>query len=514
MLRRSLTLFGACLAAISTGTQYCASSYSPQLSERLGLNSKQTNALLLCANTAIYLTGPLAGALVDRKGHRLCMIIASVFLFTGYFVMRLYYDSGADGIRKSAGLVPLGIAQAMIGVGSSASYAGMSNSVARTFSSTRRATALSISIACIGLSAFLYSSLAPYSLMPGFDSTSSFLLLLAVGCSSSVLLSALLMRPPPLERIKNRGQTPKQPSASTKAKEDDGDDAASMPGSRSQSITILPEHDATIVAMEKSRSQQQGLYAWSIDSNYTYSPTGASQVDVRGWQLITSGDFGLLYLFLGLLTGCGLMFINNLGTVVHSFPYPMPSNSNSDAPLLLQQRLVSFLSICNCLGRLTVGPLSDLLAHKFARVWFLPPVAALFVAANAWASELYSLNLLWGVTALFGFAYGMLAAGLPPFVIDWFGLPSFTTNAGILGTAPVLFANGANLVFGVIYDAHATTSALDRTAAKQAGLHTPEHLCTLGNACFSDSFKVTSSLSAVAFVAAALLVWRRVKSKT
>ncbi|KAM0792578.1 hypothetical protein ACM66B_005240 [Microbotryomycetes sp. NB124-2] len=503
-MRRALTLFGACLAAISTGTQYCASSFAPQIAERLALNSKQVNGLLLCANTAIYLTGPFAGYLVDKRGHRVCMIVASLLLFGGYFILRLFYDSGPDGLRKSVGLVPMGLAEAMIGIGSAASFSGMASSVARTFSAKNRATALSISIACIGLSAFLYSSLAPYSLMPGFDSTSSFLLLLAVGCGSSVLLSAVLMRPPQLERNSSSKSvyTPRAPphKDGTRAKEDD--DNASIPGSRSQSITIGPEHDA--VVMEKRQSQQSGLYrAWSIDSNTVVAPT----VDVRGWALVTNGDFGLLFLFLGLLTGCGLMFINNLGTIVHSFPYPL--EAPSDEPLLLQQRLVSFLSVCNCAGRLTFGPLSDLLAHKIPRVWYLPPMAALFVAANAWTSTVNNLDVLWGVTALFGVAYGSLAAGMPPFVIDWFGLPSFTTNAGILGTSPALFANLANLMFGIIYDAHASVSSTERTAAKQAGLHTPEHLCTLGNACFSDSFKVTSSLSAVAFVVAVLLVWRR-----
>ncbi|KAK4053162.1 hypothetical protein OIV83_001897 [Microbotryomycetes sp. JL201] len=502
-MRRALTLFGACLAAISTGTQYCASSYSPQLADRLALNSKQTNALLLCANTAIYLTGPFAGFLVDKRGHRVCMIIAALMLFTGYFVLRLFYDSGPDGLRKTAGLVPLGIAEALVGIGSSASYAGMANSVARTFSARRRATALSVSIACIGLSAFLYSSLAPYSLMPGFDSTSSFMLLLAVGCGSSVLLSAILMRPPPIERAASKTvYTPRVPPDSTSRSKEDDNDVFSMPGSRSQSITITPEHDATIVAMEKSRSQQSGLYSWAIDANAVVAP-----VDVRGWALVTNGDFGLLFLFLGLLTGCGLMFINNLGTLVHSFPFPLAAPS--DAPMLLQQRLVAFLSVCNCVGRLVFGPLSDLLAHKVPRVWFLPPMAALFIAANAWTSTVNNLDVLWGVTAMFGLAYGCLAAGMPPFVIDWFGLPSFTTNAGLLGVSPALFANLANLLFGIIYDAHATNTSNERIAAKQAGLHTPEHLCTIGNACFSDSFKITSSLSAVAFLVAVLLVWRR-----
>ena len=149
---------------------------------------------------------------------------------------------------------------------------------------------MSISIACLGLSAFIYSSLAPLSLMPGIDATSSFMLLLAVGCGSSVLLSAVLMNPPAIEQSKSV-YTPR-PDAGRKH-----DDAApSTPASRSQSITISPEDSATVVAMEKSRSRQS-IYDLPVDV----------PKDVRGWELVSNGDFGLLYLFLGLLTGCGLM---------------------------------------------------------------------------------------------------------------------------------------------------------------------------------------------------------------
>lgn len=69
-LLRGASLLCSFLVALSAGSNYGFSSYSPQLQERLALTSTQINIVGVMGNVGVYLSGPFWGRLVDKRGPK------------------------------------------------------------------------------------------------------------------------------------------------------------------------------------------------------------------------------------------------------------------------------------------------------------------------------------------------------------------------------------------------------------------------------------------------------------
>lgn len=83
MLQRHVTLLFACVATLSAGTNYAISGFLPQLGVRLHLLSVAQNIVAGAGNAGVYLSGPLVGPLVDRKGPRLVLSLSALALLVG-----------------------------------------------------------------------------------------------------------------------------------------------------------------------------------------------------------------------------------------------------------------------------------------------------------------------------------------------------------------------------------------------------------------------------------------------
>jgi MFS family permease len=70
---RVFSLFGSFLVAASAGVNYAYSSWAPQLQEQLHLSSTQVNIVGVAGNIGVYLSGPLWGRWVDRRGPYRCV---------------------------------------------------------------------------------------------------------------------------------------------------------------------------------------------------------------------------------------------------------------------------------------------------------------------------------------------------------------------------------------------------------------------------------------------------------
>ncbi|KDE07012.1 hypothetical protein MVLG_02747 [Microbotryum lychnidis-dioicae p1A1 Lamole] len=480
----------------------------------------------MSANSGGYLAGPFTGLLVDARGPRLTLLLGSVGVFLGsssQTTLKAFYDSGADGLYLQFGLIPLVLCQGLVGAGSSSSYAGFTNGCAKAFSHQRRATVLSICIACLGLSAFVYSTLAASyigtHLIPGIDATSSFLCLLAFGTGGSIFLASFAIQPRSF--VHNYAEVPSSIDAVETLSGADALGASESrlsvpelrPGSPDESsITLLPRDIVfTIDRTEVDRAR----------SELPLASIRVPETNLSGKALLCSIKFWALFLYLGVLCGCGLMYINNVGTIL--FSLPSTSFASSAVPLKeAQHRLVALLSITNCLGRLCYVPVTDYVTRNYRidRTWFTIPIAATFVLANLWVGSKSSRDGFLGLegpTALVGFAYGSMAGSTPVLCIDWFGLASFSTNLGLLGISPSIFGNILNLLFGAIYDSHSHPAPIFS--------HTIEHgapsaealpeatgpLCSLGQACFHEAFQVTTALSCFALGLAVWMGMRRVR---
>jgi hypothetical protein len=94
--RRLIVLLACLSVSLCSGTNYAVSSYSPQLARRLHLSSTQLNVFSASGNLGVYITGPLFGIIVDRKGPRLNLMAAAGLLLVGYGGIRGYFDGGLE----------------------------------------------------------------------------------------------------------------------------------------------------------------------------------------------------------------------------------------------------------------------------------------------------------------------------------------------------------------------------------------------------------------------------------
>ncbi|BGP31464.1 hypothetical protein JCM10296v2_003228 [Rhodotorula toruloides] len=474
-----VVLVAATVASLSCGLNYSFSyahlilrrhhmrAYAPQLATRLALTSTQTNAVGAAGNMGVYLSSPFIGRIVDRRGPKPTLVFAAIALTAGYFIIRAFYLSGTaeGGLFERFGLPGLVAAEVLTGMGSTAGLSSAGNSVAKSFRK-RRAAALSVVLSGFGLSAFFYSTLSSLFLHPRHrsscshpsaslsdilalrkrapegDLTSDFLLLLSLGSLVSMVVGLAFVRPV----LREAEEVKDGPAAVVDQEEEDEVDAESI------AAEIDTQRPGSSPLARPSTERTPLLRSQSSKSTSSVVPDR----NITGLALLRELDFYLIFFFNGLCAGVGLCYINNLGTVVRALSSSSPSDPN---PALLQSRLVSLLSIFNCLGRLLSGFGSDYLLHHrllaLPRVFWLPLTASLLLSSQLAALAVSSPKALWIPTALTGLAHGCLF-GLSGIIgLERFGIKSWSQTNGVLALAPAVFGQSTNLLFGAIYDSRA-----------------------------------------------------------
>lgn len=154
-------------------------------------------------------------------------------------------------------------------------------------------------------------------------------------------------------------------------------------------------------------------------------------LDVRGWSLLPTLEFWQLFSNLGLLSGAGLMTINNIGNDAQA----LWSHYDDSVPAsFIQKRQlmhVSILSIASFLGRLLSGVGSDFIVKRLgrSRFWCLVGAGLVFCVAQLCAIRIENPHHLWTVSSLTGLGYGVLY-GVYPAMVRVSPLPSLVSISG------------------------------------------------------------------------------------
>lgn len=423
-MRESEAVLLADVGLISCRANCSVSAYMPQLASRIHLSSTHANFVMASGNAGVYLSGPFVGIFVDRRGPRSMLSFAAAVLFFGYLGLKIIYDGGREGWYDRVGISGLALCQLMTGIGGSAALASSVKATSQSFAKAQRGAAMATVLSCFGLSAFFCeshsvttletsfhltsreaiscpdSSLSHANLVSSSDPTSGFLLLLAFGCGSSMILGAVFVRPcPPTLSNATTAGTPYIAVETSDPEEEaplpSRHDTSSpflrhLPSSPDASAFSLDSHIGTtrtpsplaLAATEEypdrprpvSRNRSSSPLLRKTGHDSVEGRHNAGDLDMSGWRMLRHADFQLLFLYLGTCSGIGLMVINNLGTVTVTLA---DEGTDPRSIATMQAHLVSLLSICNCLGRLAVGFSSDFFLHhapprfRFARVWWL-----------------------------------------------------------------------------------------------------------------------------------------------
>ncbi|KAK5146925.1 hypothetical protein LTR04_000950, partial [Oleoguttula sp. CCFEE 6159] len=355
-----------------------------------------------------------------------------------------------------------------------------------------RGTATAFPLSGFGLSAFAFTTISGFAFP---DNTSSYLLLLAIGTFSLVFVSMFFLR-----------VLPPQPTYSTLPNEEDrppfvrkdsnelhrtrsgqrrysGHSMDYEPTAEIFSADSLPsDADERSSLVSKSSSGPGDL---SGPEEVANQDRRSHKPDITGIALLPKPEFWQLFVMLGLLTGVGLMTINNIGNDAKALWSHYDDTASKDFIQKRQLMHVSILSFTSFCGRLLSGVGSDVVVKRLhgSRFWCLFASASIFLAAQICALRIENPNFLWIVSGLTGLAYGALFGVYPALVADAFGVEGLSLNWGCMILSPVLFGNIFNLTYGKIYDHHSTI------------LPGGERDCPDGLNCYARSYWVTGAAS-------------------
>ncbi|GJE99445.1 MFS general substrate transporter [Phanerochaete sordida] len=558
---RIATLFTSLLVSLGSGTNYVFSAYGPQLSARLHLSHTQMNIVGLSGNIGVYGTAPVWGWIVDHKGPRSLLALAFVTLLVGYTGIRHFFDEGLPADAKDIStltFLTLVLCSFLTGIGGNGGLTSSINSTAKSFPDHLRATVVGLVISGFGLSAFLFSTIA-HVIFPG--NTSEFLLVLAIGTSLPMVLGFFFVRPIPLPHSEygRLGEAPEvivdedefsSESPAVFHREHNNSHTHLLGGHASDEDGFLDE-DHLDPSFERRHEQQttdyvvppsRGALALSPtrpDSSRHRSRgsmTARSRPDfedklldgapnIRGKALASSGNFWLLFVMCSLLSGTGLMYINNVGSISQALFAKGNPDFDDRKAAQWQATQVSTVSVMNCLGRIIIGMIADSTKNhlRLPRSLCICLVAAGFIVSQLYVHAVEDVSDLWKGSALLGLAYGGLFGLFPTITIEWFGLPHFSENWGFVSLAPMLGGNIFSLMFGRNLDAHApaepagdataalanaTAAALLAVRADTGAPSDSSHQCLQGRECYAGSLMFTTAACTLALALSVYAGWR------
>ncbi|KAI9718549.1 MAG: hypothetical protein M1812_004000 [Candelaria pacifica] len=450
------------------------------------LSSTQSNLIGSFGNLGMYASGIPIGMLVDAKGPRPGGLIGALCLGLGYYPIHKAYDGGSGSVH----IVLLCIFSTLTGIGSCSAFAASIKTAALNWPH-HRGTATAFPLAAFGLSAFFFSTLYHYA-FPG--DTSNFLFLLAVGTFTLVFVSLFFLRVVPHTAYSAKPNQGLRPRASSNQlirtkSEESRQTMEQLPSGHSRTSSPAAQHrrrhsedqaDETSSLMSKSSVSSPGDIAFER-SDSKYDGVYAPHVDIRGRALLPKPEFWQQFLLLGLLTGVGLMTINNIGNDAQAL---WSHYDDSASPAFIQGRQlfhVSILSVMSCTGRFISGVGSDILVKRLgmSRFWCIVASGFIFCAAQLCAIQIENPQHLWAVSGLTGFGYGVLFGVYPSLVSDTFGVHGLSQNWGTMTIAPIVSGNIFNLIYGAIYDHHSIL------------LPGGERNCPEGLKCYSSAYWLT-----------------------
>ncbi|KAL2794722.1 major facilitator superfamily domain-containing protein [Aspergillus keveii] len=518
--KRIVSVIAATLVALACGTNYAYSAWAPQFAQQMKLSSTESNLIGAAGNLGMYACGIPMGLLTDNRGPRLTTLIGAVALGLGYFPLHLAYKGG----QGSMAVFFLSVFSFLTGFGSCSAF-GASIKTAATNFPEHRGTATAFPLAAFGLSAFFWSTT---STILFHGDVGRFLLLLAVGTSLLNFLSVPFMRlmAPngpyyPVSRSRSVESRQLRRPKSSDLRSDYGDsDEAGMPSSttifshsavhsRNQSTASqshppgeVPDFDelSSLVSKTPSRTSREFFHERSASEDDSLSDVDpdSHQPDIRGLAMLRKIEFWQLFMTMALLSGIGLMTINNIGNSAKAL---WEHYDDSASPKFTQQRQVmhvSILSFGNFAGRLSSGIGSDILVKKFnmSRFWCLFLSASVFTLTQLAGASISNPHQLVIVSAFTGIAYGFLFGVFPSLTAHTFGINGLSQNFGVMTLAPVFSGNIFNLLYGSIYDHH---SIVDSNGDRD---------CPDGLACYQGAYYMTFFSGVGGILVCLWSIWR------
>ncbi|KAI3332317.1 MFS general substrate transporter [Xylariaceae sp. AK1471] len=542
---RIVSSVAATIISLACGTNYVYSAWGPQFADKLHLSATESELIGLAGNLGMYSMGVPIGMFVDSRGPRPAVLAGSILLGLGYLPLERAYDAGQ-------GSVPwLSFASFLTGLGGCTAFAAAVKVSALNWPH-HRGTATAFPLAAFGLSAFFFS-LVSSIFFPG--SPGRFLLLLSIGTFGMTFAGFFFLRvlphasvyravpaaEPGLVDSQELHRTVSQQSKASRDHYEPGTlpDHASITTTTTTSSTKITHRDTldleeradgesldpgpsrsvavqdathstgnapdeadercSLLSQSTATSSLPGevLVQSSVDMDRSH------RVDIRGWNLLKNLDFWQLFTIMGILSGIGLMTINNIGNDATALWKHYDDSIDKKALVLHQQLHVSILSLGSFAGRLLSGVGSDFLVKVLhaSRVWCLVIASLIFSLAQICALNIINPHLLGFVSGFSGLGYGFLFGAFPSIIAESFGIHGLSQNWGFMTLSPVISSNIFNLFYGLVLDAHSVVEA------------DGQRRCEEGIECYRSAYVMTLSACGLGLSVTLWVIWHQARAR-
>ncbi|KAJ3411590.1 hypothetical protein HDV05_002010 [Chytridiales sp. JEL 0842] len=576
----------SCLVMVlCSGTVYVFSLFGPQLASKFSYTGAQTALIGMSGNTGVYISGPFWGRMVDNGWRRVVFGAGAGLVGVGYGLASLAY---VGSLGPAIPYPILSLFFLIVGFGCGASYHASLATNLRNFPNESRGLAIGLPVSAFGLSAFAYAVLAGVlfrgsghglkEIPDGTDmggqveqqanntlDVAAFLAFLGiVGFGINILAMFLLTD---LSKLKAKAMAeecrqqqqqyhevgqeswvasraePLIVSTSRPAVDDAAEIEDLGPATeRSPLLSVDLERAANLgtetlpngVIVSSPSPGTPTMYISSLtitDEPRNHNLTRpTSDEDVHD-SCFTSPDAYLLVVIVVAVAGTGLMYVNNVGTILLAL-FPPHTNPTTDPILQAQQALhVTTLSVASFFGRFLTGALADRFStsssvkSKFyiSRSFWAFSSPGLMLIASLLGTQTKNLDHLFVVSIVVGVGYGGLFVVIPMLINEYFGSKKFGVHWGWMSVTPAFAGQLSSFIFGTLYDLHAKRqplepnpigqepeSSLGNLLRRAGGVTAPARECK-GSECFQDTFVVTAGMCIVGLVAAGCVWYRRLR---
>lgn len=503
---------GGNITALGSGTLYLYSFYAPQLIERCQLPLEKISLLPFALTIGSSFFGLLAGIIIDRNPALACRI-ASVSTFSAYLILYLCYHHGISAI------LPPSIALLLLGFGSVTGFYAAVKCCTANFPEWR-GTITAVPISLLALAGMFFSQLCNTLFGSNMEST---FLFLAVTCSSMILVGGCTLYVDPMASLSHKFHTQditnepdindipieatSEPSSldvpldSQLSENDKNDEFAQSNSLQSELPRTLNRTCAPLLKTDKLMSQPYLIYNDPAAAALTRDETKTSNAqnncrNMNGHsakifqhmrRMATNKTFLLFYLILSILQGIGQMYIYSVGFIVSVL-----FNSNTTVEInhsveKVQATQVTVISLFSFCGRLSSGPISDLLLKKYQiqRLWNIVASSLITFATcyllTGWSltkSEFdFSIGVITLCSAFCGYSYGVLFGTFPSIIAETFGIKEYSTNWGLVTT-------------GGLWSVKLFAGFLEGELSSKADPNTG--ICSQGISCLESTFRLTA----------------------
>lgn len=264
--QRLISLVVSIFICLASGTPYLYGVYSPQLVQRVGLTTSDSATISLASNIGSGVGGLPGGLMIDHFGPQISILVGSICIFIGYFVLYKIYQHKYDS------LFFICISIAAMGFGSITSYFATLKAAQANFPKHRGAAG-AFPVSSYGLSATLFSVIAATFFK---DNTGGLLEFLAMFCGIVAFLGSFFIH----IYLDHEDEEPDIESHKLASSEEE----AAMMESSNSSPTVVEEIEqpgATAAKLERSDSLPGSFRFWGLGSRTPRSSVSSSQEDMQ-----------------------------------------------------------------------------------------------------------------------------------------------------------------------------------------------------------------------------------------